>query len=92
MPNVLPWAVAAFVATVAGAILAAVGLEAIGLGANDEQTIGVNIYWALYYTAINRGMWWWWIPPIIMIAFIFMSLFVTSAGMDRFANPRLRRD
>jgi peptide/nickel transport system permease protein len=91
MPNVLPWVVAAFVGAVAGAMLAAVGLEALGLGANDTHTLGVNIYWAQYYTAIARGMWWWWLPPIIMIGFIFLALFATSAGMDRFANPRLRR-
>ena len=34
-------------------------------------------------------MWWWWLPPILMIALIFMALFITSSGMDRFANPRL---
>ena len=22
---------------------------------------------------MSRGMWWWWIPPIIMIAYIFMT-------------------
>jgi peptide/nickel transport system permease protein len=92
MPNLLPWVMAAFVGTVAGAILAAVGLEALGLGANSTQTLGVNIYWAQFYSALARGMWWWWGPPIVMIAFIFLALFITSAGMDRFANPRLRRD
>ncbi len=92
MPNLMPWVGAAFVGTVSGAILAAVGLEAIGLGANDAHTLGVNIYWAQFYFAMSRGMWWWWIPPIIMIAYIFMSLYLTSTGMDRFANPRLRRD
>ena len=55
MPNLMPWVLAAFVATVAGAILAAVGLEAIGLGANDAHTLGVNIYWAQFYFAMARG-------------------------------------
>ncbi len=88
---VLVMVATAFVGAVAGAMLAAVGLEALGLGANDTHTLGVNIYWAQYYTAIARGMWWWWLPPIIMIGFIFLALFAMSAGMDRFANPRLRR-
>jgi peptide/nickel transport system permease protein len=92
MPNLMPWVGAAFVGTVSGAIIAAVGLEAIGLGANDAHTLGVNIYWAQFYFAMSRGMWWWWIPPILMIAFIFMTLYMVSSGMDRFANPRLRRD
>jgi peptide/nickel transport system permease protein len=92
MPNLLPWVGAAFVGTVSGAILAAVGLEAIGLGANDAHTLGVNIYWAQFYFALSRGMYWWWIPPILVIAYIFITLYMVSAGMDRFANPRLRRD
>jgi peptide/nickel transport system permease protein len=92
MPNLMPWVGAAFVGTVAGAILAAVGLEAIGLGAKDAHTLGVNIYWAQFYFAMSRGFWWWWIPPIIAIAYIFMTLYMVSAGMDRFANPRLRQE
>ena len=39
MPNLMPWVGAAFVGTVSGAIVAAVGLEAIGLGANDAHTL-----------------------------------------------------
>jgi len=92
MPNLMPFVVASFVGAVGGAMLAAIGLEALGLGAIQTQTLGVTIYWSQEYTAVLRGFWWWWGPPILMIAFIFLALFVTSAGMDRFANPRLRRD
>jgi peptide/nickel transport system permease protein len=92
MPNLMPFVIASFVGAVAGAMLAAIGLEALGLGAIQTQTLGVTIYWSQQYTAVLRGFWWWWGPPIAMIAFIFLALFVTSAGMDRFANPRLRRD
>ena len=92
MPNLMPFVAASFVGAVGGAMLAAIGLEALGLGAIQTQTLGVTIYWSQEYTAVLRGFWWWWAPPIVVIAFIFMSLFVTSAGMDRFANPRLRRD
>ena len=92
MPNLMPFLAASFVGAVGGAMLAAVGLEALGLGANQAQTLGVTIYWAQSYSAVISGYWWWWGPPIMMIAFIFLALFVTSVGMDRFANPRLRRD
>jgi peptide/nickel transport system permease protein len=92
MPNLMPFVIASFVGAVAGAMLAAIGLEALGLGAIQTQTLGVTIYWSQEYTAVLRGFWWWWGPPIAVIAFIFLALFVTSAGMDRFANPRLRRD
>jgi len=92
MPNLMPFVMASFVGAFAGAMLAAIGLEALGLGAIQTQTLGVTIYWSQQYTAVLRGFWWWWGPPIVMIAFIFLALFITSAGMDRFANPRLRRD
>ena len=38
MPNLVPYIAASFVGAVSGAILAAVGLEAIGLGPNDVTT------------------------------------------------------
>jgi len=91
MPNLMPFVVAGFVGAVSGGMLAAIGLEALGLGANNANTLGVNIYRAQAYTAVTRGLWWWWAPPIFMIAFIFLALFIISAGMDRFANPRLRK-
>ena len=71
--------------------LASVGLEALGLGTNDVHTLGTMIYWAQKYSAVLRGQWWWFGPPIAMIATIFIGLFFVSAGIDRFANPRLRQ-
>lgn len=91
MPNLLPFIAASFVGAVAGAMLASIGLEALGLGAIQTPTLGITIYWSQEYTAVLRGMWWWWFPPVFVISYIFMALFLTSAGMDRFANPRLRQ-
>ena len=90
MPNLMPFVFASFVGAVAGAMLAVIGLEALGLGADDAHTLGVSIYWSQEFAAVLRGMWWWWLPPILMIGAIFISLFLISAGTDRFANPRLR--
>jgi peptide/nickel transport system permease protein len=91
MPNLLPYIAASFVGATSGAMLASVGLEALGLGANDVHTLGTMIYWAQKYSAVLRGQWWWFGPPIAMIATIFIGLFFISAGIDRFANPRLRQ-
>lgn len=91
MPNIMPYIVASFVGTVSGSILAVIGLEALGLGALEEMTLGNTIYWAQQSSAVLRGYWWWWGPPIFMIALIFIGLFLTSVGFDRFANPRLAR-
>ena len=89
LPNLLPFIAASFVITVSNAMLATVGLEALGLGPPNELTLGMVIYWAQFFGAIIRGMWWWWGPPIIAIALIFIGLMLTSAGMDSFANKRL---
>lgn len=91
MPNLLPFIMASFVGAVGAAMLAAVGLEALGLGANQVHTLGTIIYWAQKFSAVLRGQWWWWGPPIVMISIIFMGLFLLSIGLDRFANPRLRQ-
>lgn len=92
MPNLLPYLAASFVGAVAAAILAAIGLEALGLGPQNEPTLGMTIFWSTYYGALLRGMWWWWGPPIIAIVWAFISLFLIVAGLDEVANPRLRRE
>ena len=91
LPNLLPYIAASFVATVSWAILATIGLEALGLGPQNEYTLGMMIYWAQFYGAILRGFWWWWAPPIVVIVLIFVALFFTSAGLDQIVNTRLRR-
>ena len=91
MPNLLPYLAASFVSAVSAAILASIGLEALGLGPQNEPTLGMTIYWSLYYTSVLRNLWWWWSPPIVMIVIIFVGLFLISAGLDQVANPRLRR-
>src|SRR5499427_6402062 len=91
MPNLLPYLAASLVAAVAAAILASLGLEALGLGAVDSPTIGMTIYWVIFYGALLQGMWWWFLPPIIVVVMLFMGLFGISAGLDEWANPRTRR-
>jgi peptide/nickel transport system permease protein len=91
MPNLLPYLAVSFVGAVSSAVLASIGLEAIGLGPQNEPTIGMTIYWAIQFNSLLRGMWWWWGFPIFFIVFLFVSLFLISAGLDQIANPRLRR-
>jgi len=90
-PNLLPYVMAGFVGATSGAILATIGLEALGLGPQHEFTLGMMVYWGRFYGAILRGMWWWWAPPIGLIVLIFIGLLFTSFGLDQIANPRTRR-
>jgi len=91
LPNLFPYLVASFVAAVAAAILAAIGLEALGLGPQNDPTLGMTIYWSIYYGAVLSGWWWWYAPPIVVLVWIFVALYMTSSGLDAWANPKLRR-
>jgi peptide/nickel transport system permease protein len=91
VPNLIPYLAASFVTAVGSAILATIGLEALGLGPQNEPTLGMTIYWSLYYTSVLRGMWWWWGPPIVIIILTFTGLFLVTMGLDQIANPKLRR-
>lgn len=90
MPNLLPFLAASFVGTVAAAILASIGLSALGLGPQNEPSLGLTLYWAIFYGALIRQLWWWFVPPIIITVILFIGLFLTTAGLDRIANPRLK--
>lgn len=91
MPNLLPYLAASFVGAVGAAVLAALGLEALGLGPQNDPTLGMTIFWAIYYGALLRGMWWWWGGPVVLIILLFTGLFLVAAGLDEIANPRVRR-
>jgi peptide/nickel transport system permease protein len=92
LPNLLPYLAASFVGAVGAAILASIGLEALGLGPQNEPTLGMTIFWAFSFNALIRGLWWWWLTPIVLIVLLFISLFLISAGLDEVANPRVRRN
>jgi peptide/nickel transport system permease protein len=91
MPNLLPYLAATFVGSVSAAVLVAVGLEVIGLGSLDSNTLGTTLYWVQYYAALLHGLWWWFLPPVIIIIVLFVGLFSVAAGLDELANPRTRR-
>ena len=82
---------ASFIGTAAGAIIAAIGLEVLGLEPQRVPTLGVTIFFALESAAILREMWWWWGIPTAILAFIFGGLLLISLGLDEVANPRLRQ-
>ncbi len=90
LPNMMPYLASSFAGGLSGAILAATGLEALGLGPTRIPTLGMTIYYAIRGTAITRGMWWWWGMPIFVLVIIFIGLFLISIGLDEVANPRLR--
>ncbi len=80
---------ATLVGAVTAAIFASIGLAALGLGPLREPTLGVTIYWVFNQNAFVRDMWWWILVPVVIIALIFVMLFMISIGLDELANPRV---
>ena len=91
MPNLIPYLFASFIGNATGAILAAVGLETLGLGPQRVPTLGGTIYDAIQSAALLRNMWWWWGIPTLLLATMFIGLLFINLGFDEIANPRLRR-
>jgi peptide/nickel transport system permease protein len=91
LPNLFPYLAAALVNSISSAILASIGLEALGLGPIDAPTLGMTVYWVLFNAALINGWWWWWAPPIVILFILFIGLFTVSVGLDEIANPRLRK-
>jgi peptide/nickel transport system permease protein len=90
LPNMLAFVTATFVATVAGALAIAIGLELIGLGPADSQTLGLVLRSALSRGALSQGLWWWWLAPALTLILFFVGLFLVSRAVDAISNPRLR--
>lgn len=91
VPNLLPFLAASFVGAVGAAVLATIGIEALGLGPQDEPTLGMTIYWSIYNAALLKGLWWQWAVPVGAIVVLFVSLFLIASAFDEIANPRLRK-
>jgi len=91
LPNLIPYLFASFIAGATGAILAAVGLETLGLGPQRIPTLGSTIYDAIEFGALSLNMWWWWGAPTLLLSAMFVGLFLINLGLDEIANPRLRK-
>lgn len=88
LPNLIPFLASTFVNAVSTAMLSSIGLEVLGLGSQQNQSLGTVIYYALNYAAMMRNMWWWWLPPVIVIVLIFVGLFLISISLDELGKPR----
>ncbi|MBI1776880.1 MAG: ABC transporter permease [Proteobacteria bacterium] len=90
LPNLLPYLASSFVLVTSIAILSSIGLEALGLGPQNESTLGMMIYWLMFESALMLGLWWWLLTPVTILIVLFVGLYLVSVGLDEIANPRLR--
>lgn len=92
LPNEIAIVAAGFVGTVIYVILAAAGLEFLGLGNVTVVDWGTMFYWAQNNDALLLGAWWWFLAPGLCIASLGAGLALINFGIDEIANPRLRTD
>lgn len=90
LPNELALIVAGFIGTVIYVILAAAGLEFLGLGNSSSVSWGSMFYWAQNRGALVEGIWWWFLPPGLSIALLGVALALINFGIDEISNPRLQ--
>jgi peptide/nickel transport system permease protein len=89
-PNMSSYLFMTFILLFGGAILIAASLDFIGLGPTEGTSLGLMMYNAVAWSALQLGMWWWFIPPGIGITAIVGALYVMNVGLDEIFNPRLR--
>lgn len=91
-PNEIAIVAAGFVSTSIYVILAAAGLEFLGLGDVNVIDWGTMFYWAQNNDALLLGAWWWYVAPGACIAVLGAGLALINFGIDELANPRLRAE
>jgi peptide/nickel transport system permease protein len=90
-PNMSSYLFMTFILLFGGSILIAASLDFIGLGPTEGVSLGLMMYNAVAWSALQLGMWWWFIPPGVGITAIVASLYVLNVGLDEIFNPRLRK-
>ena len=89
-PNMSSYLFLTFILLFGGAILIAATLDFIGLGPTTGSSLGLMMYNAVAWSALQLGLWWWFVPPGVAITAIVGALYITNVGLDEVFNPRLR--
>jgi peptide/nickel transport system permease protein len=89
-PNMSSYLLLVFILLFGGAILIAATLDFIGLGPTTGSSLGLMMYNAVAWSALQLGLWWWFIPPGVAITAIVGALYITNVGLDEVFNPKLR--
>lgn len=90
MPNLLPYLGVSVAAGMSAAMLAEIGLQLIGLGPGDINTLGLMIQRAVGWGVLALGKWWLVFAPVSTLIGFFVSLNLINIGLENAFNPRLR--
>ncbi len=90
LPNMTSLIVANFLGAALYAVLAAAGLQFIGLGDSNDLSWGTMLFWAENNGALLAGSPLWAIAPGICIAALGASFALVNYAFDEISNPALR--
>ena len=91
LPNLVPYLLMGFAFSVVGAMVAEVGIEAIGLGPSNIITLGLMINYANGWGVYSMGRMWILLVPVGALVLIFMAITMINRGMEEYLNPRLQK-
>ena len=91
LPTMTSLIVASFLGAALYAVLAAAGLQFIGLGDPNSQSWGTMLYWAENNEALGAGMALWAIMPGVCVALLGAAFALMNYAFDEISNPALRK-
>ena len=91
LPTMTSLIVANFLGAALYAVLAAAGLQFIGLGNVDSQSWGTMLYWAQNNEALQSGSPLWATMPGVCIAMLGGAFALLNYAFDEIGNPALRQ-
>src|SRR5207245_8719912 len=90
LPTMTSLIVANFLGAALYSVLAAGGLQFIGLGNPNDMSWGTMLYWAQNNGALNAGSPLWAIVPGLCIAVLGAAFALLNYAFDEITNPALR--
>lgn len=90
LPNMTSLIVAIFLGAALYAVLAAAGLQFIGLGDTNDLSWGTMLYWAEHNGALLAGSPLWVLAPGLCIAALGAAFALLNYAFDEISNPALR--
>jgi peptide/nickel transport system permease protein len=90
LPTMTSLIVANFLGAALYAVLAAAGLQFVGLGDVNTVSWGSMLYWAQNNEALQTGQYLWALVPGVCIALLGAALALLNYAFDEISNPALR--
>jgi peptide/nickel transport system permease protein len=90
LPTMTSLIVATFLGGALYAVLAAAGLQFVGLGDPNSQSWGTMLYWAQNADALQIGMPLWALMPGVCVALLGAGFALLNYAFDEIGNPALR--